>query len=76
MHNGRIGSIYWQKRQQHGHRPILSMSINGASTIFTLNLEQGIFRLVADIHLCDIGSLDWKTQQRNAPCGILKMSVN
>ena len=33
MHNGRIGCVYWQKRDQHGHRPILSMSVNGASTI-------------------------------------------
>jgi len=34
MHNVRIGSFYWQMRLQHGHRPILSMSINRASTIF------------------------------------------
>jgi hypothetical protein len=35
MHNGHIGSFYWQKREQHSHHPILSMSINGASTIFS-----------------------------------------
>jgi hypothetical protein len=35
-----------------------------------------MFRLVADIHLFGIGSLYWQTQQRNAPCSILKMSVN
>ena len=35
MHNRRIVSFYWQKRLQHGHRPILSMSVNGASTIFS-----------------------------------------
>jgi hypothetical protein len=35
-----------------------------------------MFRLVADIHLFDIGSLYWQKQQRNAPCSILKMSVN
>jgi len=33
MHNGPIGSSYWQKREPHSHRPILSMSINEASTI-------------------------------------------
>jgi hypothetical protein len=35
-----------------------------------------MFRVVADIHLCDIGSLYWQKQQQNAPCSILKMSVN
>jgi hypothetical protein len=35
LHNGRIGSFYGQKRYQHGHHPILSMSVNGASTIFS-----------------------------------------
>jgi hypothetical protein len=35
-----------------------------------------MFRLVAAIHLCDIGSLYWQKQQGNAPCSILKMSVN
>ena len=35
MHNRHIGSFYWQKRYQHGHRTILSMSVNGASTIFS-----------------------------------------
>jgi hypothetical protein len=35
-----------------------------------------MFQLVADIHLGDIGSLDWPNQQRHAPCGILKMNVN
>jgi hypothetical protein len=35
-----------------------------------------MFRLVADIHLCDIGSLYWEQQQRNAPCSSLKISVN
>jgi hypothetical protein len=35
MQNWRIGSFYWQKRLQHGHRPIVSMSVNGASTIFS-----------------------------------------
>jgi len=35
IHNGRIGSFYWQKRQQHGHCPILRMCVNGVSTIFS-----------------------------------------
>jgi hypothetical protein len=35
-----------------------------------------MFRLVADIDLCEIGSLYWQKQQRYAPSGILKMSVN
>jgi len=35
-----------------------------------------MFRLVADIHLSDIGSLYWHKQQRHALCRILKMSVN
>jgi len=35
-----------------------------------------MFRLVADIHLFDIGSFYWQKQQQNAPCSILKMSVN
>jgi len=35
-----------------------------------------MFRLVAEIHLWDIGSLYWQKQQRHAPCSILKMSVN
>jgi len=33
MHNRCISSLYRQKRQQHGHRPILRMGDNGASTI-------------------------------------------
>jgi len=35
-----------------------------------------MFRLVADIHLWDIGSFYWQKQQRHAPCSILTMSVN
>ena len=35
-----------------------------------------IFRLVADIDLWDIGSLQEEKQQSNAPCRILKLSVN
>jgi len=35
-----------------------------------------MFRLVVDINLWDIGSLSRQKQQRDAPCGILKMSVN
>jgi hypothetical protein len=35
-----------------------------------------MFRLVSAIHLCDIGSLYWQKQQQNAPCSILKMSIN
>jgi len=35
-----------------------------------------MFWLVADIHLSNIGSLYWQKQQRHAPCGILKMSIN
>jgi len=35
-----------------------------------------MFRLVVDIHLSDIGSLYWQKQQRHAPCGIVKMSIN
>jgi len=35
-----------------------------------------MFRLVADIHSSNIGSLYWQKQQRHAPCGILKMSGN
>jgi len=35
-----------------------------------------MFRLVADIHLSNIGSLYWQKQLRHAPCGILKMRVN
>jgi len=35
-----------------------------------------MFRLVAEIHLWDIGSLHCQKQQRHAPCGIQKMRVN
>jgi len=35
-----------------------------------------MFRLVADIHVSNIGSLYWQKQQQHAPCHILKMSVN
>jgi hypothetical protein len=35
-----------------------------------------MFPLVADFNLSNIGSLYWQKQQRNAPCHILKMSVN
>ena len=34
-----------------------------------------MFRLVADVHLCDIVSLYWQKQQRNAVSSILEMSV-
>ena len=33
IHNQRIGSLYGQKTERHGHSPILKMSINRASTI-------------------------------------------
>jgi len=35
-----------------------------------------MFRSVVDIHVWDIGSLYRQKQQRDAPYGILKMSVN
>jgi hypothetical protein len=35
-----------------------------------------MFPFVADFNLSNIGSLYWQKQQRNAPCHILKMSVN
>ena len=35
-----------------------------------------MFRLVADIHLWDIGSLSWEELLRHAPCRIVRMSVN
>jgi len=35
-----------------------------------------MLRLVADIHLSNMGSHYWQKQQRHAPCGILQMSVN
>jgi len=35
-----------------------------------------MFRLVADIHWSNIGSLYCQKLRRHAPCGILKMSVN
>jgi hypothetical protein len=35
-----------------------------------------MFRSVSDNHLWDIGTLYWQKQQRHAPCGILKMTVN
>jgi len=41
-----------------------------------LHLGLFVFRLVADIHLWDIGSLRGQNQQQHAPCCILKMSVN
>ena len=34
-HNRCIGGFYWQKRQHHGHRPILRISVNRVSTIFS-----------------------------------------
>jgi hypothetical protein len=36
IHNQRIGSLYRQKRKQHGNSPILKISVNRASTIFSL----------------------------------------
>jgi hypothetical protein len=35
-----------------------------------------MFRLVADIHFSDIGSLYWEKLQLHAPCGILRMSID
>jgi len=35
-----------------------------------------MFRLVAEIHLSDIGSLNGEKLQQHAPCRILRMSVN
>jgi hypothetical protein len=35
-----------------------------------------MFRLVAGIHLPDIGSLYWQKQQQHAPFRIPKMSIN
>jgi len=43
---------------------------------FALNLGYFMFRLVADIHLPDIGSLHWGKLQRHAPGCIWKMNVN
>jgi len=41
-----------------------------------LHFHWFLFRLVADIHLSNVASLDWRNRLRNAPCGILKMIVN
>ena len=35
MHNGHIGRCYWHKIYQYGHRPILCMCVNPASTMFS-----------------------------------------
>jgi len=35
MHNRHIGSLYRQKRLQHHHCPIVRLSVNGVSTIFS-----------------------------------------
>ena len=40
------------------------------------HLGECMFRLVPDIHFCDIGSLYWESLQRHAPCRIVRMSVN
>jgi len=40
-----------------------------------LRLVSFTFRLIADIHLSDIGRLYWEKLLRNAPCRILIMSV-
>jgi len=43
--------------------------------LFTSHLRYCLFRLVADIHVSDIGNHYWQ-QQWHAPCRILKNSVN
>jgi len=40
------------------------------------HFAQFMFRLVADIHFADIGSLYWQQQGRQTSCRIPKMSVN
>jgi hypothetical protein len=44
--------------------------------LFSSHFGYGIFRLVADINVSDIGSVYRQQQQRHAPCCILKNSVN
>jgi len=44
--------------------------------IVVSHLGYFMFRLVADIHSSNIGSLYWQKHQRHAPCHILKMNVN
>ena len=44
--------------------------------LLALHCGEFKFRLVADIHLWDNGSLYCQKQQRHAPCCILKMRVN
>jgi len=81
MHNRCIGSIYRQiRRPRHCLRPIVRMSVNGASTerqrFFTSHLGWIMFGLVAYIHLSDIGCHYWEKLQQHAPWCILRMSVN
>jgi len=36
FHNKRTGSLLWQNNEQHGHCPILKVSVKGVSMIFSL----------------------------------------
>jgi len=71
-----IGSLYWEKLQQHAPCLILKMSVNGASTIFSFT-SWVIYIPIGCRHPC---IKYWQPllqkQQRHGPCHILKMSVN
>jgi len=56
--------------------PFLAWASTERQRFLALHLGYVMFRLVADIELSNIGILYWQKQQRHAPCGILKMSVN
>jgi hypothetical protein len=56
--------------------PLLACESTEHQRLLALHLVYVMFRLVADIHLCDIGSLYCQKQQQNALCPILKMSIN
>jgi len=75
MHNQCIGRYYWQKRQQHGHHPILRMSGNGASIIFSfaswiIYVPIGYRHPFIAHWLPLLRKLQW-----HAPCHILGMSA-
>jgi len=75
MHNQRMGSLYRQKRQRYGNSLMLTMRVNGASTIVGLVGCLGS-DLLAAIHNQRIGSLHGQKKKRHGHSTILKMIVN
>jgi len=75
MHNRCWGSFYRQKDSNTVTAPFWEWAWTECRQFAASHLGYFIFRLVADLHLSDIGCHYWENPQRHDRCRMLRMSV-